>query len=539
MKEQALKWRWLGELVLIVLAVLAVYGQVLGHGFVSLDDGLYVTSCAHVREGLTWKGFVWAWSNFDAGNYHPLTWLSYMADVSAFGIEPGRMAFENALIHSFNGWLVMRILQMLGCSRIGALLGALAFVLHPLNVESVAWISERKTVLASAFGLGAVFLYLERAQRGARPVSWAVVACYAASLLAKAWFVPLPVLLLVLDVVVLSRLGVAGKWPNGWRVAARRIWPLLREKCAILFLMGCAAVLAIMAQHAVGGMMGLRHASLGFRLENAGVSMVAYLWTFFSPTGLSVFYALPSAYPLGKVLGAILLVFGLVLVAWSCRRRFPEVAGGVLWLGLFLLPVVGVVQVGMQSRADRYMYIPMVGLIWIAVRSVERARAHVGPPVRYALVGMAVVWLGCCGVVAQRQVSIWKNTFLLSLHSMKAVGPVPILVSILACTYLEMEEPEKALPLFRALVQENGPSKTDVMGYAQSLHGVGRVQESIEVCRKLVALDARDYFAHVYLAGWLREVGELERAAEHEEILKTLTPPYGQVPVTGAGSPVK
>ncbi|MBK8477981.1 MAG: hypothetical protein IPL39_17250 [Opitutaceae bacterium] len=511
---------------------MALYGQVLGHGFVALDDTLYVTACAEVREGLTWKGFLWAWGNFDAGNYHPLTWLSYMADVTVFGIEPGWMAFENVLIHGVNGWLVWRVLEALGCSRAGALMGAMAFVVHPLNVESVAWISQRKTVLAAAFGLAALLVYLTRVRRNEYPVNWQVVAFFAASLLAKPWFVVLPVLMLVLDVTCFGRLdgGAGPRGLQGIRVLATRMLPLLWEKVLLgVALIGAVAV-ALLSQKSVGAVMGLQQASALLRLENAAVSVVSYMADFFVPNALSVFYPLPTDYAGARVAGSALLLLLLTGVAWVGRQRFPEVTSGIVWFGLFLLPVIGLVQVGGQARADRYMYLPMIGLIWIAVRVGERALVRGGVGVRQALVVIAVVWLGLGGVVAQRQVMYWKNSFLLSVHSMKAVGPVPLLVSLLGGAYLEGGDSGLALPLFESLARRKNPDLGHVVAYARALHGVGRLREAIDVCRQVVKHDAGNYYAHAYLSVWLLEAGEAVQAAEHDEKMREIGPSHGQVP---------
>lgn len=539
MPNPSRSWRSCGEIALIVAAVLMVYSQVLGHGFVALDDGLYVSSCAQVRKGLTWEGFLWAWTNFDAANYHPLTWLSYMADVAVFGIEPGWIAFENALLHALNGWLVLRLLQELGCSRGGALLGALVFVVHPVNVESVAWISQRKTVLAAAFGLAALLLYLHRAQRGVSPVGGWVLVCFAASLLAKPWFVVLPVLLLVLDEVVLRRLERGAAVEGGrQRRLVERLRPVLVEKIPLGVVLAGAVVLALLAQKSVGAIATLQKVPFLFRIENALVSLIAYVADFLSPGGLSVFYPSPAAYSVAQLWAPALLALALasaVLVTW---RRQPAVAGGVLWFLLFLLPVIGLVQVGEQARADRYLYLPLIGLIWIGVWGLERARGHLRPWLRNAVLVLAVGWLGFTAFITYRQVSYWKNTYLLVMHSLKVVGPTRPLVSMLGSTYLELGDPQLALPLFEALARQKNPVLRDVISYAQSLHAVGRHREAIEVCRQVVAYDARNYYAHAYLAVWLLEAGEPVQAAEHADKMRAIGPPYGHVPFDPKTVPV-
>jgi len=233
----------------------------------------------------------------------------------------------------------------------------------------------------------------------------------------------------------------------------------------------------------------------------------------------------------------IVALAGAVIVS---RRRFPEVAVGIVWFCLFLLPVIGLVQVGLQARADRYMYLPMIGLIWIAVRISERICARIGRSWRYAIASVTAVWLVCAGIVAQQQVQYWKNSFLLSVHSIKLVGPETTLIGMLGGVYLELEEPEKALPLFDVIAHRPGASLRNVVNYAQCLHGVGRLREAINVCREVLAYDSRDYYAHASLSVWLREAGEAEEAEKHAEQMRAIGPPYGHVPfVPGSRIPPK
>ena len=318
-----------------------------------------------------------------------------------------------------------------------------------------------------------------------------------------------------------------------------RCWPLLTEQLLLGVVLAGAAVLAVLAQKSVGAVASFQQFPLLFRIENASVGASAYLADFFSPGGLSVFYPYPAAYSATRLLVAGLVVLGLGGAAVVCRRRYPEVPGGILWFALFLAPVIGLVQVGEQARADRYMYIPMIGLVWIVVRGFERGRPHLRPLFRHALLAIVAAALVVVGFSAYRQAAYWKNTFLLATHSIQKVGPAPTLVALLGATYLENGDPELALPLFKALAHQKRPNLRHVVAYARALHGVGRLREAIDVCQQVVASDARDYYAHAYLSVWLLEAGEKAQAAEHAEKMSACGPPYGHVPFAPQVAPAE
>ena len=518
---------WFDAAIVVVVTV-AIYAQVLGHSFIFFDDPSYVMGNQHVLEGLTPSSFIWAWSNFDSANYHPLTWISYLIDIELFGPRAGCIALENAIFHALNGWLVARILGELGCSRWGALFGALAFVAHPLNVESVAWVSERKTVLAAAFGFVAILDYLRRTRQGRPPIGWGVTLSLCASLLCKPWFVVLPGLFLVFDLWPLRRLTppATGEKPT-WQSLRTNAWPLFREKISLLALVLAMSVGAIIAQHAQGAVVSLDSIPLGQRLQTACVATAAYLSDTFRLGGFSLYYPQLHSLPLTTVLATAGLLVGLSAVAITLARRHPVLLAAWLWFLLFLLPVVGLVQVGGQSRADRYMYLPLVGLLWAMVSLAERAWIVLRSALRPLLPLAAGIWVALLAMVAYRQTSLWRNSFGIVGHSIAVSGASARLVGILGIAHLQANRWQEAIPLLERSLHDD-PSNTAVaLNLAYTYGQQGRLDEAITLVTQVLVEQPDNYMANSHLARFLRQRGESDRAKDVERHLATLVTPPG------------
>jgi hypothetical protein len=348
----------------LFLGTFALYARTGGHEFVAFDDDDYVVKNEHVQAGLTWHGIGWAFTTTHAANWHPLTWVSHMLDVELLGMRPGWHHLVNALLHALNAVLLfLFLLRATGATWRSALVAAL-FAVHPLHVESVAWVSERKDLLSTAFGFAALWAYSRYAERPSILRHAGVALLFTLSLLSKPMWVTLPFLLLLLD-----------HWPLG-RVVDRR---LLLEKVPLLVLSLLSSVATFLAQSS-GGAVASQHVALGLRLGNAATSCVVYALQMFWPADLAVFYPHPGdGLSIGTAVGAAVVVTGLTAAALSCWRRVPWIPVGWFWYLGMLVPVIGIVQVGAQARADRYTYVPLVGLFVIvawsaAVRRPGRSR---------------------------------------------------------------------------------------------------------------------------------------------------------------------
>ncbi|MGH9361727.1 MAG: tetratricopeptide repeat protein, partial [Thermoanaerobaculia bacterium] len=354
----------------LALLTVLVFAPVVRHDFVSLDDPAYVTGNAQVRRGLTAEGFRWAWGNEVAGNWHPLTMLSHMLDAELHGLDPGGHHLTSLLLHAANAVLLFVLLRRLtGAAGRSAAVAAL-FAVHPLHVESVAWIAERKDVLSAFFFFLALLAWSGYARR---PSSWRyllALLAFALGLLAKPMVVTLPLVLLLLDVWPLGRLPLAAAAER-----RRALGPLLREKLPfVLLALGAAAVALVTQREAMSPLAAL---SLGRRIANALLAYAAYLSDTVWPRGLAVFYPLPGALPAWRVALAAVLLAALTALALARLHRSPWLAVGWLWFVGMLLPVIGLLQVGSQARADRYTYLPSIGLFVALVWEVA-ARVPIG-----------------------------------------------------------------------------------------------------------------------------------------------------------------
>lgn len=348
---------------LIALAVMAVYGQIGAHRPIPFDDSLYLTDNVWVLRGLTWEGVIWAFTNVDAANWHPVTWLSHMIDQQVFGTLIGGHMIENAFWHFGNSFLVYRLLVALGQPRLFALPLAVLFAVHPLNVESVAWLSQRKTQISTFMLLCTVVVYLDWrvTRRRASRVLW--TAAYAVSLMAKAMGVTLPLLLLLYE-LFLSWSDVRREIVSReWRSLAQRIFRECRNLWPMVAAAALVAIATFLAQRQLGAVASLENISLDHRVLNAFAAVGIYLRTFLWPAELCIFYPLSESPRYGEAAaGFFALALGTLLAVLGTRRS-PLVGFGWVWFLVSLLPVIGLVQVGSQSHADRYMYVPMIGLL--------------------------------------------------------------------------------------------------------------------------------------------------------------------------------
>ena len=393
---------------LLALATVAIYAQTATHGYVAYDDDQYVYQNQWVKAGLTGANIAWAFTTFFYANWHPLTWLSYMLDFSLWGENPGAQHLENVAIHLASTLLLFLVLTRMTRRPWRAALVAAIFSVHPLRVESVAWISERKDVLSTFFDMLTLLLYVRYAAKPAVPRYLAAVLAFALSLLAKPMAVTFPLVLLLLDFWPLRRIA----WPPA-PAAGRR---LIVEKIPLLGLSAAASVFTFLAQRNFGAVVSLARISLAQRAANAAISYVAYMGKALWPAGLAVLY--PERRPdSGTVFLAAILLVAITGLAWLWIRKRPYFAVGWLWYLGMLVPVIGLVQVGVQSMADRYTYLPMAGLsialVWTVADLVEGRRE-----LRLAAGVAAAGVLIALAAVSFRQTGYWKSSRALFEHTL-------------------------------------------------------------------------------------------------------------------------
>jgi Flp pilus assembly protein TadD len=383
------------------------YAGVWHNGFVSWDDPYYLTENPIVLAGLSWHGVSWAFTSFVNANWHPVTWLSHMLDVQLFGVDAGWHHAESLMFHVVNTILLFVILSRMSGTLWRSAFVAALFAVHPLHVESVAWAAERKDVLSTLFWMLGTLAYL----RYVRAPSWqryAVVSlCLAVGLMAKPMLVTFPFVLLLLDYWPLAR----------WK---QQSWAsLVREKIPLVVLVIVVSSVTFVAQRASGAVRQLGDVSLGFRLENAFLSYVRYIGKLAWPTDLSALYPFPATIDPWKFIAALVALGLITLVAYRERARRPYLIVGWLWYAGTLVPVAGFVQVGYQAMADRYTYIPSIGLFVMLAWGADELLAR-WPLRRVALATASAVLLAACAVGTHAQVGVWRDGETLWRHSVAA-----------------------------------------------------------------------------------------------------------------------
>src|SRR5437762_9123865 len=347
-------------LILLGLAIVTfgIYAQVIGHRFTNFDEFGYITENSMVNRGVTLGGLAWAFTTLHAGNWHPLTWIAHMIDSQLFGMKAGGHLLVTALIHVANTLLVFWFLLRTTQARWSSALVAALFALHPLHVESVAWASERKDTLSTFFGLLSLIAYVRYAEAPSiRRYAWVGITL-ALGLLAKPMLVTWPFVMLLLDYWPLRRLDFTSR-----REVATKLWPLLREKIPLFALVAASAVITFLAQSNGGAVRTFTEFPIALRLSNALVSYPKYLLLAFWPNDLAVYYPFAWAgIPAWQIIGAAFVLIGITAFCFSQRKIRPYLIVGWLWFLGTLVPVIGLVQVGGQTMADRYFYIPSIGL---------------------------------------------------------------------------------------------------------------------------------------------------------------------------------
>jgi tetratricopeptide (TPR) repeat protein len=463
---------WLAAAVLAGVAFAAL-APALACDFVNFDDFTYVVRNPQVKGGLSSAGVRWAFTTSRAANWHPLAWLSLQLDATLFGPGPLGFHLTNVLLHAANAALLFLALRSLtGAYRRSAAV-ALLFAVHPLRAESVAWVSERKDVLSAAFGLLALAAYAGYARAPSLRRYLPVVAALALSLMAKPMLVTLPFLLLVLDGWPLRRARALGDWGK-----------LAAEKLPLFAVVAASSAITVRAQAGEGAVMALEKLPLDARAGNAAVSYVAYLSKTVWPVNLAVLYPHPGGgLPAWRVASAALLLAALTAGAVALRGRAPYLLAGWLWFVGTLVPVIGLVQVGLQAYADRYTYFPQVGLL-IAV--CWGAADLAGARARAALVTAGVVAWVLAGLT-WGQLGVWRDSLALWEHAVRAAGESPVGLANLGETLEERGRFREAETRYRGAVRLEPESVKAHIDLGNNLLKQGKfdeaAQEFAEVCR--------------------------------------------------------
>jgi protein O-mannosyl-transferase len=528
--------------ILLALATIAVYMPVSGHAFLTFDDHDYVTGNSHIHEGLAWRTVKWAFTSTAAANWHPLTWLSHALDYQLFGLNPAGHHIDSVLIHALNAVLLF-LLLLAGTRRVTpSLLVAALFALHPINVESVAWVAERKNVLSTLFFFLAIAAYGWYSQKPEWRRYLLVAALFIAGLAAKPMVITLPFVFLLLDYWPLGR--TAGSPPS--TVSARQFTTakLLLEKIALLGLSAGSALITLKAQRSGMAVRSLHQFPIAARVENAVVAYGLYLWKTFWPAGLAPLYPHQGIFlPAWQwILSALFLISITALVIGFRGQRYLAV--GWFWFLGTLVPVIGLVQVGDAAMADRYAYIPLIGIFVMTAWSLDDWAEAKEVRTIWRVIP-AVCALAVLGVVTARQLNYWENEYTLWAHTLAVTDQNPFAHDAMGSALLEPEigailnrwgdldtdqkrmdearrQYEEALKIRRELAQQNAAAYLpDMATTLNNLGNVNRLQnrmdearqdyeEALKIHRQLSQENIEPYPPDLAMA--LNNLGFLERA---------------------------
>ncbi len=524
-------------LFLTVITLIA-FRQVSQCDFINYDDDIYVTDNIHIQDGVTAQAILWALTTSYAVNWHPVTWISHMLDVQLFGLNPQWHHLTNLLFHIANTLLLFFAFHRMTKAPWKSAFVAALFALHPLHVESVAWVAERKDVLSTFFWMLTMVAYIHYAEHPRLKNYLAVFIFFSLGLMAKPMLVTLPFVLLLLDYWPLQRFEPkkatqqirmeankqgAGRGERKPLIADKRkaksrekstrqglvkeekpaedkyrwalIRPLLREKMPLFALAALSSIVTFVAQAKGGAVKSIEAISPGVRISNAFVSYIIYIEKMIWPDNLAFFYPHPGLRPLWQALGAALLLIAVTLIVIREAKRFPYLATGWLWFAGAIAPVIGIVQVGNQAMADRYTYIPLIGLFVMAAWGIPELlkKWRYRKEALFALA--ALVLLSLC-IASQKQVGYWRNSITLYDHALKVTNRNDIVYNNRGATYGRLDNPKQAIADFDRAIEINPEYAEAYKNRGVAYDTLGNHTQAIEdmkTAARLTNEDAKNY----------------------------------------------
>ena len=493
------------------LLALVTFWPVLRHDFINYDDPEYVTENLQVQRGLTWEGVNWAFQTKHAGNWHPLTWLSHMLDVQLYGLRPGWHHLPSLLFHVANALLLLLVLRrMTGALRQSAFVAAL-FALHPLHVESVAWVAERKDVLSTFFGMLTLWAYTgyveESKVQSPKSKAWYGMALsfFALGLMSKPILVTLPFVLLLLDHWPLRRFQF-----HSSSIHHRTFPGLLVEKLPFLALAAMACVVTFYVQQQAGA---VGETPLAGRIGNAVISYARYVGKLFWPANLAVFYPRPAEWLPAQIVAAAVTVLCITIGALWLGRRRPYFLVGWLWYLGTLVPVIGIIQVGEQAMADRYTYVPFIGLFVAATWGATELAAG-WPQRKPVMVCTTAVVLGACVASTQAQLRHWKTSESLFAHALAVTKDNAVAHNNLGIVCEENGNLTEAIAHFSEAVRINTNYTDAQVNLGIQLARQGKTDEALGHFQAALALEPNAK-VHYNLGNLFVEQGDWNEAAKH------------------------
>ena len=498
---------------LLFVVTLAVFWGTLKNDFVNYDDPVYLTENPHIQDGLTWKNVQWAFTTHYANFWHPLTWLSHLVDIKLFGFKPAGHHFVSIFLHAINGGLLFLVLRRFTGALWRSAIVAAMFALHPLHVESVVWASERKDLLSTLFWLMTMLSYgkyveLKAQKTSATKLYLVTLILFALGLMAKPMLVTLPFVLLLVDVWPLRRIDF------GKGSASAGFIKLFVEKLPFFALAAGASALAFWSQQAGGALSSTEQFPLGTRIVNAFVSYLTYVVKVFVPVNLAVPYPYESSPAAWKISLAVTFVVGMSVLAFAQVRSRGYLLTGWFWFVGTLVPVIGIVQIGSFAMADRFTYVPLIGLFCMIVWGINELLGKI-PQGRTVLSLGAAASLVTCIALTSRQIAYWRNTETLFSHSVQVTKKNYMAEYNLAKRLTELGRIDEAIAHYEVTLAINPNSFEAHNNVAGIYIGLGQIDKAISHLAEGVKLQPENAELQYNLGFALGAVGRLDEAIEH------------------------
>ena len=490
----------------------AVFGQTVGHEFVNFDDPNYVSENPQIHAGLNWQSIVWAFTHVHSHNWHPLTTMSHMLDWQLFGAKPGAHHFVNVLLHTIGAVLLFLLLEQMTSRIWPSAFVAAIFAIHPLHVESVAWIAERKDVLSGVFFMLTLLAYFRYTGKPGVGRYLTMSFLFACGLMSKPMLVTLPIVLLLLDYWPLERFG---------KLSAKK---LVAEKILLLVLSIGSAVATLIVQSGGVGLVPLEVLPLSWRITNALAAYLVYIWQMIWPADLALIYSHPGKLPIWQVAGAAAVLIAVTLGVFALRKRSPYLVVGWLWYLVMLVPVLGLIQVGGQAHADRYTYLPQIGLYIAATWGVvDLARFW-----RYhgAILGAAAaIIISALALRAAAQVWYWHDSERLWRHSLAVTTQNDMAHLSLGQLFLDQKRLDDAIAELQTVVARH-PNDVDARLRLAGAFSEkkDRMNDAIAEYEAAAKIGAPDPDVETTLANLLLEQGRMEEAIRYYRDVVRLQP---------------
>ena len=514
MPQQIRKTLVLSIYFALTVSALLVFWQVRNFDFIGYDDNNYVYENPHVLNGLTFDNIIWAFTTGHAANWHPLTWLSLMLDCQLFGPSPAGFHLTNLFFHIANTLLLFLVLKQLTNAIWQSAFVAALFALHPLHVESVVWVAERKDVLSTFFWLLAMLAYVRYVRQPNAARYLLVLLIFALGLMAKPMLVTLPFVLLLLDY-----------WPFQRKISRR----LLAEKIPFFALSVISSVITFLVQRSSGAVSDIDTLSLNNRIANALLSYAEYMGKMLWPINLAAFYPFnPAAsFPFWQTAACALLLLGISVFVVYLGRNQRYLFLGWFWFVVTLVPVIGIVQVGRQAYADRYTYIPYIGLFIMLAWSLPQLLSK-WPQRKIALGLSMIIVLTTLGICAYRQTSHWKNSFTLFSHAIEVTQNNYIACNNLGAAYDDIGRWPEAIKSYNQAIIFNPNYLIAYNNIGNVYTKLGRYTEAIEVYKNAIRIKPDYAEAHYNLGIAYGNLGRNTEAIEAYKNAIRIRPNYAE-----------